>query len=114
MKLSKIFHLDCAHFLPHYKGKCEMMHGHTYKVIVTVEGPVDEKTGLVMDFAEMKEIFMKEVDEKLDHKLLNDVMENPSAENLAVWIWKALENKMPLSKITIYENESSFVEYEGK
>ena len=91
-----------------------MMHGHTYKVIVTVEGPVDEKTGLVMDFAEMKEIFMKEVDEKLDHKLLNDVMENPSAENLAVWIWKALENKMPLSKITIYENESSFVEYEGK
>jgi 6-pyruvoyltetrahydropterin/6-carboxytetrahydropterin synthase len=80
---------------------------------VTVEGPVDEETGLVMDFAEMKKIFLEEVDSKLDHKLLNDIMENPSAENLVIWIWKALEKKMPISKITVYENENSFAEYEG-
>ena len=92
MKLSKIFYLDCAHFLPKYKGKCEKMHGHTYKVVVTVEGEVDEETGLVMDFVEMKKIFDENVDSKLDHTLLNDTIENPSAENLAIWIWKELKD----------------------
>lgn len=114
MKLSKIFYLDCAHYLPKYKGKCESLHGHTYKVIVTIEGPVNQETGLVMDFVEMKQIFKEEVDARLDHKLLNDVMENPSAENMAIWIWNALKKKMPLAKITIYESPTSFAEYEGR
>ncbi len=89
MKVTKEFRFDSAHFLPNYYGKCERMHGHTYKLQVTVEGPVGEN-GLVIDFVILKKIVKKNVLKKLDHHLLNDIVEIPSAENMTLWIWEQL------------------------
>ena len=91
MLVTKEFTFDSAHFLTNYYGKCERMHGHTYKLQVTVEGPVCEN-GLVIDFVVLKRIVKGQVLNKLDHQLLNDVLENPSAERLVMWIWDQLKD----------------------
>ncbi len=113
MQLTKIFKFDSAHFLPRYHGKCEDMHGHTYKMEVTIEGEPNPDDGMILDFKKLKTIVNKKVIEKLDHKLLNDIVENPSAEFLAVWVWDQLENDVNLKKIKIYETPDSYVTYEG-
>ena len=91
MLITKEFTFDSAHYLTEYRGKCENMHGHTYKLQVTLEGGI-QKNGLVIDFVIFKRIVTKHVLDKLDHKLLNDVISNPSVEKLAVWVWDALED----------------------
>ncbi len=89
MQVTKEFTFDSAHFLPKYYGKCEKMHGHTYRLLVTVEGEVGEN-GLVIDFVILKKIVKKQVLNKLDHQVINDVIEVASAENTAKWIWDQL------------------------
>ncbi len=89
MQVTKEFTFDSAHFLPRYYGKCEKMHGHTYKLLVTVEGAVGEN-GLVIDFVILKKIVKERVLNQLDHQVLNDVLDIPSAENTAIWIWDQL------------------------
>lgn len=76
---SKIFKFDAAHNLTKYHGKCERLHGHTYKLVVTVKGKLDEQD-MVIDFALLKDIVQKEVIDILDHAYLNDIIENPTAE----------------------------------
>lgn len=89
MLVTKIFTFDAAHKLTSYYGKCERLHGHTYKLAVTVEGPVHHN-GMVVDFVLLKRIVKRRVLDKLDHQYLNDVVKNPSVENLAMWIWGEL------------------------
>lgn len=89
MFVTKEFHFDSAHRLTKYHGKCERMHGHSYKLQVTIEGEVQEN-GLVLDFVVLKNIVKKEVLEKLDHQNLNEIIDNPSAERIVMWIWNAL------------------------
>lgn len=119
MLVTKEFTFDSAHFLPNYHGKCENMHGHTYRLQVTVEGPEDQN-GLVIDFMILKEVVQKRVLDKLDHKLINDVIKIASAENTAVWIWKQLEKSKEFPKnarlheVKLWETASSFVTYYGK
>jgi len=91
MFVTKEFTFDSAHFLTNYYGKCERVHGHTYKLQVTVEGKV-QSNGLVVDFVVLKRVVKKQVLEKLDHQLLNDVIENPSAERVVMWIWDQLKD----------------------
>ncbi|HLG25340.1 MAG TPA: 6-carboxytetrahydropterin synthase QueD, partial [Candidatus Gracilibacteria bacterium] len=97
MFVTKEFSFDSAHFLTNYYGKCERMHGHTYRLSVTLEGAV-QSNGLVIDFVVLKRIVKKRVLDALDHCLLNDVLENPSAERIAVWIWGRLKNLQELLK----------------
>lgn len=112
-------HLACtlnfaaSHFLTEYHGKCENLHGHNYKLIVEISGKLG-KDGMVMDYKQIKAIAEKEVIEKLDHQHLNDIIKNPSSENLIIWIWKKLEKHLPLSKLRLYETENYYCEYEGK
>jgi 6-pyruvoyltetrahydropterin/6-carboxytetrahydropterin synthase len=77
-----------GHALRDYKGKCENVHGHNFKVQVTIEGERLDKTGLLVDFIDVKDK-MRAVIDKLDHQFLNDVppfdVQNPSAENIAVY-----------------------------
>ena len=114
MKLSCTFKFAASHFLTKYHGKCENLHGHNYKVIVSIEGPVKED-GMVKDFKEIKETVNTKVIDRIDHTHLNDLLENPSAENLAVWIWDEIAPGLPmLKKITIYETDDYFCKYEGK
>ncbi len=113
MQLSCTFRFAASHFLTKYHGKCEALHGHNYKLIITIEGPVKED-GMVMDFKVIKDKVKQHVIDPLDHTHLNDTMENPSAENLAVWIWDKLKNDLPLKKIAVYETDDYKCVYEGK
>ncbi len=97
MLITREFTFDAAHFLTDYYGKCERMHGHTYKLQVTLEGEV-QPNGLVIDFVVLKRIVKKHVLEKLDHYVLNDVIENPSAERVVMWIWEQLKDLPTLLK----------------
>ncbi len=85
MIVAKRFGFDAAHFLPNYEGKCKELHGHHWVVELAVEGEVNEKSGMVIDFVLLKE-FLKVVETTFDHKLLNNIISNPTAENLCLWI----------------------------
>lgn len=113
MELSSTFHFAASHFLTQYHGKCEHMHGHNYKLIVTIEGEI-KSNGMILDFKKIKEIVEEKILEKLDHTHLNDLIENPSAENIVVWIWNALKDSLPLKRLTLYETDDYFCQYEGK
>jgi len=91
LKVTKQFDFEAAHFLTKYHGKCERLHGHSYKLFVTVEGPLQEN-GMVIDFVILKKIVKERIIEKFDHQSLNDFFENPTAENVVVWIWNELED----------------------
>ena len=93
MFVLKEFEFDAAHYLPEYNGKCERLHGHTYKLVVKVEGTPD-KEGMVIDFIRLKNIVKEEVLSKLDHACLNDILKQPSAENISVWVWQRLQKML--------------------
>jgi len=79
---------EACHSLPKF---CPSAHGHSYRVSVKIAGPVDH--GIVADFQVVRRI-VKAVVAKLDHRMLNDVIENPTAERVAVWIWNRIEDKI--------------------
>jgi 6-pyruvoyltetrahydropterin/6-carboxytetrahydropterin synthase len=114
MIISKIFTFDSAHKLPNYPGKCSQLHGHTWKLTVSCSGEVDKKTGMIVDFLEIKKAVNAQVIEKLDHKYLNEIIENPTCENLLEWIKEQLKNekKLKIKKLALYETETSFCELE--
>ena len=93
------------------------MHGHTFNIIVYLEGPIDTDTGFVMDFFDLDTIVEKEVIKKIDHKVLNDIegLENPSSENLAVYIFNILKDKVEyLSKVSVSEDHGTGIVYSGE
>lgn len=115
MLVTKEFTFDAAHFLTNYHGKCEKLHGHTYKLHVSVEGDVKDD-GMVVDFLELKKIVKERVLEKLDHSSLNDIFENPSAELIAKWIWTQC-SEIPgatIYEVKLWESPTSFVTYRGE
>jgi 6-pyruvoyltetrahydropterin/6-carboxytetrahydropterin synthase len=118
MILVKEFTFDSAHNLINYNGKCEHLHGHTYKLVVKISGTPDTN-GLLIDFVELKKIVNDEIIEVLDHKYLNEIIEQPTAENIAVWIWNHLKEKIRrpnarLYEIEVWETATSGVIYNGE
>ena len=117
MQLFKEFTVEAAHRLPNVPEghKCARLHGHSFKICIFVEGPVEEPSGWVMDFAEIKDCFAP-IYAQLDHHYLNDIegLENPTSENLAKWIWDQLKPKLPLlSAVQIKETCTSGCIYRG-
>lgn len=117
MELFKTFQIEAAHHLPNVPAdhKCRRLHGHSFRIDVHVSGEVDSELGWVLDFADIKAAFAPLM-EQLDHRYLNDVegLENPTSENLAVWIWNALSPALPLlSKVVVRETCTSGCSYEG-
>jgi 6-pyruvoyltetrahydropterin/6-carboxytetrahydropterin synthase len=111
------FTFDAAHRLNHLPDghKCARLHGHTYRLVVHVAGPLDPKMGWVVDFAELKQA-ANEVIAPLDHHLLNEVpgLEQPTVEHIAVWIWDRLKPAVPgLSRVVLWENAKSGCGYAG-
>ena len=107
MELRKTFQFEAAHLLPHLPEdhKCRRLHGHSFQVEVVVAGEVDEKLGWVMDYAEITQAFQP-LWKQLDHYYLNEIpgLENPTSENIAMWIWKQLKSTLPLlTEIVIAE-----------
>ncbi|MEI7511057.1 MAG: 6-carboxytetrahydropterin synthase QueD [Candidatus Peregrinibacteria bacterium] len=112
--VTKEFIFDSAHFLPFYEGKCETLHGHTYKIHVTVQAQKDEKTGMAFDFVELKKAVKTEIVDLWDHQLINDHIENPSAENMAEYAWEKMEeHQIPVFEVKVWETPTSFVTYRG-
>jgi 6-pyruvoyltetrahydropterin/6-carboxytetrahydropterin synthase len=117
MDIFKEFTLEAAHRLPNVPEghKCARLHGHSFRVGVHVTGPVGVDSGWVMDFADVKAAF-RPIEAMLDHHYLNDVpgLDNPTSENLAMWIWDRLEPALPgLSRVVIRETCTSGCEYRG-
>lgn len=117
MQVFKQFTFDSAHFLPHVPDghKCKNMHGHTYRLVVYLEGPLKEKLDWVEDFAEVKRV-VNPIVKRLDHKVINDLegLENPTCERIAVWIWDEIKPHLPLlEKIELFETPTSGVVYKG-
>jgi 6-pyruvoyltetrahydropterin/6-carboxytetrahydropterin synthase len=90
------------------------MHGHNYRFFVGLEGEVDPRTGMIADFGEVKRIVQEQVLARVDHRTLNDVLENPTAENIARWIWEVLEPHLRgLCEVRLFEIPDSCVTYRG-
>ena len=118
VELTKEFRFEAAHSLPNVpKGhKCARLHGHSFRVEITVRGAVDPKTGWLMDFGELKELF-RPLEEQLDHRFLNEVpgLENSTSENIAKWIWEKLRPKLAaLHQVTVHETCTSKCVYKGE
>lgn len=106
-------------------GKCSnpLWHGHNYELFVTIKGPVNPETGVVVNLSDLSKIIKAEIIEKLDHKNINlevDFMKNKvvSSENLAIGIWEQLEKRISdlgikLHCIKIVETENNYIEYYG-
>lgn len=113
MLIAKEFTFDSAHQLPGYQGLCANLHGHTYKMTVSLKGKVKED-GMVIDFKILKEKVNNKVIKVLDHKFLNEIINYPTAENIVVWIWKELIKELPeLYEISLWETPTSYVIYRG-
>ncbi len=110
-----------AHFLRNYMGKCENMHGHNYLVEYSVKGDtLSDDTELLADFTVLKRILKNELD-VLDHKVINELPPfdtiNPSAENLARFLWDLLEPKVAelgvtLTSVSISEKDTQTATYQ--
>jgi 6-pyruvoyltetrahydropterin/6-carboxytetrahydropterin synthase len=111
LQVRKRFRFEAAHVLPHHAGKCSRPHGHSYRFEVAVEGPLATSgpaQGMIVDFDEIAAIVKPAVVERLDHSSLNDVLPNPTAEHLALWIWDQLAPLLVgLEEIVVWETRSA-------
>ena len=118
-KISIEQHFDAAHFLRGYRGKCEALHGHRFRVVVKVKSTVVNDIGIAYDFVELKQQ-LAAVLARFDHVCLNDISPfdeiNPSSENIAATIYKELQSKLAeasvtLSSVEVWESPNSGVSY---
>ncbi|TML41352.1 MAG: 6-carboxytetrahydropterin synthase QueD [Actinobacteria bacterium] len=109
-RVTRCFSFEAAHHLPWHPGRCRRLHGHHYRLEVTVEGPLGDH-GVVMDFDDLSTVVEREVVEPWDHQLLNDLIENPTAELLAQEAWKRLEAAgLNVVGLRLWETPDSAVE----
>jgi 6-pyruvoyltetrahydropterin/6-carboxytetrahydropterin synthase len=106
-----------GHSLRNYRGKCENVHGHNYRVQVSAEGRELNETGLLVDFTELKRL-LRQTSDYLDHQFINDLKPfdviNPSAENLAKFFHDEIQKNLPGSKISwvrVWETDTSCATY---
>jgi 6-pyruvoyltetrahydropterin/6-carboxytetrahydropterin synthase len=117
VRLVHEFRFEAAHRLPGVPQghKCARLHGHSFRVEIAVGGPVDPTKGWLMDYADMHRLWSP-LHEVLDHRYLNEIagLENPTSENLAVFVWQKLKPGLPsLSRVTIFETCEARCEYDG-
>lgn len=114
MRVRRRFRFEAAHRLPRHPGKCRELHGHSYELVVVVERPVERESGLAIDFSEVQQIVCREVVDVLDHRSLNDVIDNPTAEQIVVWIWERLAPPLAgLVELELFETRDCSVVYRG-
>ena len=111
--VTRVFHFEAAHQLPWHPGKCRDLHGHSYRLEVTIAGPVGDQ-GVVIDFADVRDTVEREVIGRFDHTYLNDILENPTAELIAHEIWKSVEAAgLPVGRVRLWETADCMVELTG-
>jgi len=104
-----------AHALRNYKGRCENVHGHNWKVRVVIEGEKLDATGMLVDFLDVKS-FMGEILDRIDHQFLNEIPPfdsiNPSAENIAEYFYQQLTGKFAETPVPVRVREVKIWETE--
>jgi 6-pyruvoyltetrahydropterin/6-carboxytetrahydropterin synthase len=115
MILRREYRFEASHTLPRHPGRCKGLHGHSYRFIVEVAGEIDPHHGMVLDFGDLDALVQKAVLSRADHHHLNEFLENPTAEWIAVWIWRALQPQLPgLSGVELFEIEGASCIYRGE
>ncbi len=118
-ELTIISDFAAAHNLRFYEGECERLHGHNWKVEVTVAGRKLDRSGLAMDFKVLKKI-LENILERLDHKYLNEIMpfdrENPSSENIARYIFNQFKKEIKgkgikVARVRVWESDNAAATY---
>ena len=118
-QLSVEQHFDAAHFLRGYRGKCEALHGHRFRVVVKLKSPLVNDIGIAYDFVELKQ-HLGGILARFDHTCLNDVPPfdkiNPSSENVASTIYNELQPRLAgapviISSVEVWESPQSRVAY---
>ncbi len=117
MEIFKEFTIESAHRLPFVPEdhKCARLHGHSFRIAIHVSGDLEPELGWVQDFADISKAFAP-IRERLDHRYLNEIpgLENPTSENLCIWIWNELAPSLPmLSRVVVRETCTSGCVYEG-
>ena len=117
MEIFKIFTVEAAHHLPNVpeNHKCRRLHGHSFRIEIRLSGPVQEKAGWIVDFADIAQAFQP-LYEQLDHRYLNEIdgLDNPTSEHLARWIWRKLKPSLPLlSEVVVHETCTAGCAYRG-
>lgn len=115
--VSKTFRFEAAHHLPNHDGKCREPHGHSYRVVVKCEGKINvdrghQKCGMVVDFADIKTFWKRELEPLLDHKDLNVTLEAhvpaTTAECIAFFICAQFRvRRFPIKEVEVWETETS-------
>jgi 6-pyruvoyltetrahydropterin/6-carboxytetrahydropterin synthase len=118
VRLVHEFRFEAAHRLLRVPDghKCARLHGHSFRVEIAVDGPVDPQTGWLLDFGDMHRLWLP-VNDVLDHRYLNEIpgLENPTSEHLAKFIWEKLKPDLPaISRVTVFETCEARCEYEGR
>lgn len=136
LSITKIFTFEAAHRISNHPGACSNLHGHSYKLHVTVSAPEPGADDMLMDFKTLKSLVQHHIIEKLDHSLMlkknpfnleafSEVREKvfwmdhePTAERLILWVVEVIQPLLPLSvrlsKLMIYETETCYVKWENK
>lgn len=118
MKITQAFRFEAAHWLPGVSSqhRCRRLHGHSYRVELQLAGQVEPRTGFVVDFFNIESTFAPLL-QVLDHNCLNEIegLENPTAENIAVWIWRRMKPPLPqLRSVIVYETPDCWAEFDGE
>jgi 6-pyruvoyltetrahydropterin/6-carboxytetrahydropterin synthase len=119
VELTKEFRFEAAHRLPMVppEHKCHRLHGHSFRIEITVAGEVDAKTGWLVDYAGITAVVQPVLQGELDHRTLNDVpgLENATSEVLCGWLWHRFAPRLPgLAAITVHETCTARCTYRGE
>lgn len=109
-----------AHSLRNFKGRCESLHGHNWKVEVVVSGDQLDRADLIMDFGELKKLMNQAMD-RLDHRFLNEIppfdQVNPSSEQIAKWLYEEIGGGLPpqvtMTRVSAWESDDARATYLG-
>lgn len=115
-RVVKQVRFHASHVLPQHPGKCSRLHGHTYTVEVSVVGSIRAEDGMVVDFDTLEDALRREVIERFDHRHLNDLLENPTAELLAVEIYERLSSSLSspsaeVERVVVHETPTTRAEF---
>lgn len=111
MQIRKSFTFEAAHVLPHHPGKCSRLHGHSYRLEVALAGPLQSEgpaAGMIEDFDVVSRVVKAAVIGELDHRSLNELIDNPTAERILIWIWTRLAPELSgLDELVLWETSTA-------
>ncbi len=118
IELAREFRFEAAHRLPRMPAghKCSRLHGHSFRFEVLLEGEVDDRTGILIDFGDIDKT-LQPILAQLDHYLLNEIegLENPTSEVLSAWLWRRILPLLPMLKaVTVAETCEARCIYRGQ